>query len=494
MINRHFLRKPSFWGILAPARVALLLFALSFSLQVRSQAAEDYQSEDSTQLSPEEQVMIGRVFLMGNKRTQERIIRRELSFTEGETWGKELLIEALELDKRKLANLRLFNTVELDLAPVNKNTVDVVVRVTERWYVWPSVIFQLSDRSFNEWWFNQNHDFSRIEYGGGLDWYNVRGANERLSIKAQLGFNKKLRFSYKFPYIDEAQITGLSLESSYTTSNWINHRSIDNRQDFMSSEDIIYSDLYMAATLSRRPDYYNTHYLKVSYNNRTIGDTVALANPDFFLDGATQQQFFRISYQLTHDQRDVFAYPLDGKFWEVGIHQQGLGLVSNFHRTQLYSTYAQYWPLKEKLFVASRTSGHLSFPEKQPYNLFQTLGYGRDFVRGYELQVIEGQHFFLNKTNLKYRLLRQRIDLGRLMPLSQFRQIPIDIYLKTYFDQGYVWNSLPYEDNQRLINRYLFGTGLGLDIVTFYDAVLRIEYSRNREGDWAFYYGFRADL
>lgn len=452
------------------------------------------QVEDST-THVEDQVVIAKVFLSGNKITKERIIRRELSFVEGETWTPEELATTLEQDQRKLQNLRLFNSVKVEMVPVDPKTVDIIIQMDERWYIWPNLIFDLSDRSFNEWWYNQNRDLNRIEYGGSLDWLNVRGANERLSLKAQFGFNKKLRLAYRFPYIDQEQKTGLSLEASYTTSNAVNYQSLNNEQAFFVGDTTLYSDLYFAATVSRRPDFYNTHYFIVTYNDRMVGDTIGLLNPNFFLGGAIRQQFFRVTYQFTHDQRDG-AYPLVGQYGQVGIQQQGLGIMSSFSRTQLYFNFAKYWQLHDKhpLFFANRISGRTSFPSLQPYNLFQALGFGKDFVRGYERKVIEGQHFVLNKTNFKYRILRKQIDLGKWMPLAQFRKIPIDIYAKVYLDQGYVWNSLRYDGNRALINKYLVGTGFGLDFVTWYDTVFRFEYSRNGEDEWGFYFGLRADL
>ena len=72
------------------------------------------------------------------------------------------------------------------------------------------------------------------------------------------------------------------------------------------------------------------------------------------------------------------------------------------------------------------------------------------------------------------------------MPVRQFRHVPVSIYLKTYADLGYVKNYPYYEErnlNTRLSNKMLFGTGLGLDVVGFYDIVLRFEYSFNAHGE-----------
>jgi hypothetical protein len=83
------------------------------------------------------------------------------------------------------------------------------------------------------------------------------------------------------------------------------------------------------------------------------------------------------------------------------------------------------------------------------------------------------------------------------MPAEQFRHIPISIYLKTYADLGYVQNYPYYEEldiNTRLSNNVLAGTGFGLDVVGFYDIVLRFEYSFNAEGEQGFFFHVKKEF
>jgi hypothetical protein len=49
-------------------------------------------------------------------------------------------------------------------------------------------------------------------------------------------------------------------------------------------------------------------------------------------------------------------------------------------------------------------------------------------------------------------------------------------------------------ENTTLSNRYLFGGGIGLDIVTYYDLVIRLEYSMNDRAETGFFINVRADL
>ena len=79
-------------------------------------------------------------------------------------------------------------------------------------------------------------------------------------------------------------------------------------------------------------------------------------------------------------------------------------------------------------------------------------------------------------------------------PLEQFRHFPYAFYLKSYFDIGYASNTQNYEGNQFLADKLLFGGGLGLDIVTMYDIVVRLEYSWNSIGDNGFFFHIESEF
>ncbi len=124
------------------------------------------------------------------------------------------------------------------------------------------------------------------------------------------------------------------------------------------------------------------------------------------------------------------------------------------------------------------------------------MGYRKEVLRGYELYVVEGPYFFLNKTTLKKRIFSRtyRWENG---PIPQFRYFPLSIFLKTYADLGYVKNYPYYEQNNIngiLSDKLLVGSGAGIDIVTAYDMVFRFEYSFNGEGDSGFFFNIKKEF
>ena len=112
------------------------------------------------------------------------------------------------------------------------------------------------------------------------------------------------------------------------------------------------------------------------------------------------------------------------------------------------------------------------------------------------MYVIEGPIFLLNKTTFRKKIFSRTWNLEQ-MPIEQFRYFPLTIYLKSYVDLGYVENYPYYQENgfnTRLSNRLLADAGGGLDIVTAYDAVLRLEYTFTREKTHGFFFHMKKEF
>src|SRR5438105_2973170 len=76
---------------------------------------------------------VNRVLIIGNKVTKDRIIARELTLKPGDTISLRRLDKTLLWDKRKIYNLRLFNTVSVRSLELSSGFIDLLIEVTERW-------------------------------------------------------------------------------------------------------------------------------------------------------------------------------------------------------------------------------------------------------------------------------------------------------------------------------------------------------------------------
>jgi outer membrane protein assembly factor BamA len=440
-------------------------------------------------------LQVNRIFIVGNKITRDQIILRELTLKSGDIIYSLDLDNVLELDKKKLFNTRLFNTVNIRTLELQTDKIDILIDLDERWYTFPAPIFELSDRNFNEWWQNYNHDFRRVNYGVRLSQRNVRGRNETLRLVAQFGYVKRFELTYRFPYIDKKQKQGLTIDLDYSEAKNLAYQTVDHKLEYNleKSPEVLRTTRGASIAYSYRPSFYESHLLSIGYRNVTISDTVVKYNGNYLGDERKNQQYTALSYQFSSDHRDYIAYPLKGYLLAGFITKSGLSPHEDLNKIEAGVTYSGHLELKNNFFFSNNSVVYWSAPTDVPYVNYGALGYRRQIVRGYEIYVIEGSYYFLNKTTFKKRIFSQTYHWGS-MPIEQFRHIPLAIYLKTYGDLAYVNNYPNYTISSRLTNKILCGVGGGVDIVASYDVVLRFEYTFNAEGDKGFFFHIKKEF
>jgi hypothetical protein len=108
--------------------------------------------------------------------------------------------------------------------------------------------------------------------------------------------------------------------------------------------------------------------------------------------------------------------------------------------------------------------------------------------------VIDGQSYGLLKTNLKYRMFDKIFDLSHYLKVKQFNVLPLAAYINTFFDVGYVKNNFPELNNTKFANKWLVGGGIGLDVVTWYNIVGRLNYSINGVGEKRIFFNLSREF
>lgn len=443
------------------------------------------------------QIVIRQILISGNKITRPSIILREMTFKEGDTLFIKDLVTQVTASRENIFNTRLFNIVIMDAVPVQDlNIVDIKISVIERWYIWPIPFFEFSDRNFNVWL--ESRDLGRLTYGVDLTFSNVRGRNETLKILTHFGYNQKYGFTYQIPYIDHKQKFGLGFGAEVDLNHEIPVASLHNKPVYIKDGSIFLKKLgYGYIEMIARPNFYSTHTIRVSYSYYDF-DEQLMNVPGFFFEESLIQQFATINYIFKNDHRDVQFYPLTGHYIDAEFNYAVPYMVA--HNAYLKANFRKYWQLYKRWYWASGFTGKLSFEKEQPYYLQQGLGYGRDYVRGYEYYVIDGQHFVLLKNNLKFALLPQHVIKLNFLKSSKFNTVPLALYLNAFVDLGYVYNYNGVSSWNRnctgnsLQNSLLAGYGAGVDFTTYYDLVVRMEFSVNSLGDTGFYLHFMAPI
>jgi len=440
-------------------------------------------------------IQVGRIFIIGNKITRDRIILRELSLKPGDFVNNLELPVILDRDKRKLFNTRLFNSTDIRILEIEPGTIDLLVDVNERWYTFPSPRFDLSDRNFNEWWQNYKHDFNRVIYGLKLYQYNMRGRNETLTVTALFGFQRNFALGYRIPYIDKKQKQGLNVDFDFSETKNLAYQTLNHKLVYMKSSDILKETKGVAVTYSFRNSFYETHYIRSEYRQTSILDTVAIENPNYFGSDGTRQQYTTLSYQFISEHRDILAYPLKGYQAAFFLQKTGLLPGDNVRKIEASAAYSRYVDLKKGFYFSNYSNVYWSAPNDVSYANYGVMGYKKQFVKGYEIYVIEGPYYLLNKSTLKKRIFARKFN-WTAMPRA-FQYLPLSVYLKTYADIGYVDNYPYYRNkgiNNTLTNKVIAGTGAGIDIVGSYDIVIRLEYTFNAEGKSGFFLNLQKEF
>ena len=131
-----------------------------------------------------------------------------------------------------------------------------------------------------------------------------------------------------------------------------------------------------------------------------------------------------------------------------------------------------------------------NFNSNVAYSNRAGFGYRPDFVRGYEQYVIESDELFSVRGSARFKIAEGQKTLNKRSVIDQFRTLPYAFYMKAFADAGYSGNPLLSTSNNFFNREWIGSVGIGLDIVTYYDFVMRFEYSINREGNMGFFFQF----
>ena len=418
-------------------------------------------------------IIIDSVIFKGNDKTRDNILRRELDIFPGDTLQVSEVDSRVEFNRRKLINTNLFIWVKSNSHPNNSDHITVTYEFLEQWYLLAYPIFQLADRNLNDWW-ERGHSFERTIYGAHFIHNNFRGRNEKLSFKAETGFTQRLELGYSNPYLDRKKTLGLGASLTYITNKNLAFRTISDTLNTLSSDKILRERWSGALSFRKRLRFYDFHFAEIRYSHTVIADTIRKLNPNYYYKGSNEQNFLQLTYAFSYDFRDFAPYPLRGRKIDLAYNYYGILAQDALNYWDIKASVAYYFDMGSNFFISSQWKAKVTQENKNiPYANIQGLGYGGDNVRGYELNVIDGTNFLLSKNTFKYQLFNKIIPI-RFIPYKQFNQMPVSLYPTLFFDFAYVYQAQPELTSSRFSNRWIYGMGVGFDIVTYYNFVCKL--------------------
>ena len=434
----------------------------------------------STFVFSQSETTILNIEILGNNKTKKEIILREVTFQKNKNYNQDILKEKIKESTENLNNLKLFNFVE-----ITQNEGNIYIEVTEKWYFWPYPVFEISERNFNTWWdefkANDYSDFSRLNYGIFLNWENFRGRNELLQFKIRRGFKEHYLLSYQIPYFNKQKTIGLNTNLQLFRRKKTHYQTIDNQLLYFEDENKYTANDYEAnVELLYRKNIHYKHALKLHYFSSSVNDSVTFKNPNYLYNNSNSGNYYKSTYSFTDEHRDYVVYPLHGHQFiaEATKYFKGTSPINHF---ELKARAEKYIEPVNRLFLGSSFAVKLASYGYQPYSHEEGFGYN-DYVRGYEYYVVDGQQFWLSKTALKFAIVEKTEFEISYVKMKQFNKSHYSIYLGIFSDMGYISDNQNKASNP-MQSKLLWGKGISLDYVTYYDKLLRIEYSVNHLGE-----------
>lgn len=459
----------------------LLLLILCHLLIIASYSQENFEKSDI--------YIVSEISIAGNKLTKEKVILRELLFQQYDSVSVSEIQGLISKSRENLLNTSLFNFVTITYL-LDKRKIKIEIELQERWYIWPYPVLEHADRNLSS--FLKNQEWSRVDYGIFVFINNFRGRKEILKLKSIFGYNNRYVLYYNKPFVDKKQKVGFGLDFDYFQNHEVPYEVNEDRLEYLKlSDKFARKTLKISNFYTYRPYLYTNHLLNIKYSNISINDSVLMLNSNYFFDNKSEISFFTIGYDFDYDKRDSKIYPLIGLRAYFSVIKNGVGILSNNGNLILKSILEENFKLKNKLFINTSILGQVNINNHNTFYFSEAIGYD-NYIRGMEYYVSNGKSFYISKSNFKYEIVPQtKFDLN-FIPSSKFSKIHYALYMNLFFDSGYVDSD--YSINNNMTNEFLYSGGIGIDLVTYYDKVLRIEYSLNKFGEHGIFFHLGAPI
>ena len=155
---------------------------------------------------------------------------RELMVEIGKSYNSNEAQVLLKLSRQNLINTSLFHSADLNLVHSRDSSYQLIVKLVERWYLWPIPQVDIDERNFNVWWEHKRLD--RLSAGINLTQTNFRGRQEQLSLIFMTGYNQQYGVNYLIPYFLKSKSFGLGFNALWSGRHEVIAMTFGDKQVF----------------------------------------------------------------------------------------------------------------------------------------------------------------------------------------------------------------------------------------------------------------------
>lgn len=462
--------------------IALLYSLASAAQEIKTIPDFTDPVKNSLKSDTSSKLLISSIYITGNRKTKSYIILREVPFRAGDSLRISQLFDTLEQTRYQVYNINLFSEVHVIPEMISANEIAVHIDVREKWYIYPTPQFQLTDRNFNDWIKTYNADFNRVVYGVKFVHYNFSGRGDQLRLYLLNGYSRYISFGYNAPLSNSKLSEGFRISGGYSQNREVPYKtSYNNKLYQFKKTGFVRNNLFASVAYLSRKGFFKRHLFGINYNYINLNDSIIdpKYNPNYFNSSKSSLGFIEFAYAFSYSNTDNVNYPLKGKVYAFSALKRGFGFSGGVNMFSVAGAYTRYFTHPKKWYTSVQLYSKLILPFKQPYINQRALGYSDFYLRGLEYYVIDGVASSVAKFTLKKKLLAFNIPVP--FHIRAVPKIPFAFFAKTYADAGYSYIQKQFDT--RLNNRLLYTAGFGLDILSLYDININLEYSFNQLGE-----------
>ena len=383
---------------------------------------------------------VNQINILGNSRTLDKVIRREVVFAEGDAVNSDLI----RLTKKNIDNLGIFKSVQIDEIYISDDLLDIDIYVEEK--------------STGE--FQVGLSFATLEgatFVSGLKENNIAGLGREINLTINTSTeNTKYNFGLVEPYVFNNKLSliyGINYEENdYSSSASYNLNSFTTNAGFRYT---LVEDLFHAITLEYRLKEY-----KITNSSDVSSDIEKLSgnNADILLNN-----------NFIYNKLNSYLRPTKGSYVE---YANVLSPATNSDNGYIKNTliHKKYIKFDDYSFSVSTKIGNIFSLQSSEIATDDKFSLGGRWLRGFDsfgagprksrTSYVGGKNIFVSK-----------FDLSR--PLNKESDNPVDVSLFT--DIGTVFGNKNTPTNAKESIRSSYGFG-----IKFYSPIGPIGFS------WAF--------
>jgi len=333
-------------------------------------------------------IYINQIEILGNNRTLDAVILRELNFTYGDPYN----LAKINRSRQKLQNLGFFDEVKLDIVRTNyPDKVNIIIEVVEK---------KTGELSFGVGYSTVDKATANI----GLKERNLFGTGQELGINVQQSSRRSNNsINYLYPHF---------LDYDLAVGFEVFNRQVQKEDSLLFDQTLNGVGLRASYSLSE----YIRHQIRYSFKSEEIsnvdtGSSFTIQNLEGDFDIST------IGHTISIDKRDSRFNPSNGYFASFSQDFAGIGGDIENLKHQINASY--YQPFFDEKFVLklANQSGHVDGIGQEVRSSDGFFLGGNNF-RGFEFggigprtsannsaingNVVGGKLFYVNTVELKF--------------------------------------------------------------------------------------------